>query len=85
MPDMLIDNFVISWCNKIKYLGVWIRSNIRFDVDFDECRRKFFMTVNCVLSKMKNVCDVAKLKILESHCLPILLYGSDSGILDDNV
>ena len=31
------------------------------------------------------MCDMIKLKILESHCLPILLYGADCGIFDDNL
>ena len=84
MPVLLIGNLVIDWCDKIKYLGVWIKSNTRFDIDIEERRRKFFMSVNCLLSKTKYMCDMVKLKILESHCLPLLLYGSDSGIYDDN-
>jgi len=85
MPVMLVDNLVINWCNKIKYLGVWIKSNIRFDIDVDERRRKFFMSVNCILTKTKFMCDMVKLRILESHCLSLLLYCSDSGIFDVNL
>jgi len=37
------------------------------------------------MSKCSLACDMVKLKILESQCLPILLYGSESGIFDDHV
>ena len=58
LPDLLINNSIISWCNKIKYLGIWIRSNSRFVIDIDECRSKFFMSVNRVLSKTKYICVI---------------------------
>jgi len=42
------------------------------------------MSVNTVLAKTKFTCDMVKLNIIESSCLPILLYGAESGILTDN-
>ena len=68
----------------MKYLGVWIKSNVRFKIYVSECRRKYFISANTVLSKCTYTCDMVKLKILESYCLPVLLYGSESGCYDDN-
>ena len=85
LPDLLIDNQIIVWSNKIKYLGVWIKSNVHFETDILDSRRKFFMSVNTVLTKCKLTCDMVKLQILESYCLPLLLYGSESGLLDDHM
>jgi len=84
-PVLLVDNQIISWSDKIKYLGVWIKSNFQFELDPSESRRKFFISVNTVLSKCSFACDMVKLKLMESYCLPILLYGSESGCVDESL
>ena len=81
-PDLILDNQIIGWCKKIKYLGIWINSNVHFDIDISDCRRKFFMSVNTVFAKTKFTFDMVKLNIIESSCLPILMYGAESGILN---
>lgn len=83
LPDMLLDGLTLNWCSNLKYLGISITSGSHFNVDVSECRRKFFMSANSVFSKTNLVCDLVKLNILESFSLPLLLYGADSGILDD--
>ena len=83
LPSMLIGDQTISWSQQIKYLGVWINAHKSFNVDLKESRRKFFMTLNCILSKTKFACDLVKLNLLESYCLTTLTYGIESGILDN--
>jgi hypothetical protein len=78
-PEPLcINNAPIFWSDKIKYLGVTIMSCKRFTVDFSDARRKFFASVNSILSKCSLACDMVKLDLLEKHCLPILLYVIES-------
>ena len=36
--SLLLDNQVIGWTETMKYLGVWIKSNVRFKIDVSECR-----------------------------------------------
>ena len=36
------------------------------------------MSVNCIISKCKYTSDLVKLELIESHCLPILLYATES-------
>ena len=36
------------------------------------------MSINSILSKCNYTSDIVKLKLLESHCLPILLYAIES-------
>jgi hypothetical protein len=83
LPSMLIGNQTIHWSQQIKYLGVWINAHKNFNVDLKESRHKFFMTLNCILSKTKFACDLVRLKLLESYCLTSLTYGIESGILDN--
>ena len=75
---MLINNSPITWCDKIKYLGVTIISCKRFMIDFADTRRKFFASINGILSKCNLTCDMVKLDLLEKHCLPVLLYAIEA-------
>jgi hypothetical protein len=43
-----------------------------------ETRRKFFLSVNSILSKTSYANDIVKLQLVESHCLPVLLYAIES-------
>ena len=63
-------------------VSVYINSHKGFTVDLTECRRKFFITLNCILSKLNFACDLVKLKLIENYCLSSLMYCIDSGILD---
>jgi hypothetical protein len=75
---MTISNAEIKWVDEIKYLGLSIKSNKVFTIDYNDIRRKFFVSVNCILNKCKYSSDIVKLQLLESHCLPILLYVIES-------
>ena len=73
-----IGSIQLEWAQCMKYLGVHISCAKSFQVDFAETRRKFFSAVNSILSKCNFTSDIVKLQLLESHCLPILLYACES-------
>ena len=50
---MKLNNADINWTNSIKYLGITITTGKCFKTDLTETRRKFFMSVNGILSKCK--------------------------------
>ena len=75
---MTINNVHINWVDKVQYLGLTVSAGRKFDIDFTNTRHKFFMSINSILSKCKYTADTVKLKLLESHCLPILLYAIES-------
>ena len=83
LPSTLIGDQTINWSQQIKYLGVWLNAHKSFNIDLKESRRKFFMTLNNILSKTKSSCDLVKLKLLESYCFTSLTYGIECGILDN--
>lgn len=78
LASMILDNRSLSWVDNIKYLGVTLLSGNYFKVDLSDVRRKFFVSVNIILSKCSYVSEPAKLKLMETHCLPILLYAIES-------
>jgi len=67
----------LQWTDKLKYLGVWLCSEKYFCIVLIEIRRKIFLAVNTILSKWKYTNEIVKLQLLESHCLPILLYATE--------
>ena len=71
-------NSPMKWDIQFKYLGIIISSGKSFEIILDDIRRKFFVSVNSILSKCKYTSDLVKLNLLESHCLPILLYAMES-------
>ena len=73
-----IGDIQLQWTHQITYLGIQICCARTFRVDFSEIRRKFFSTVNSILSKCNHTSDLVKLQLLESHCLPILSYATES-------
>ena len=75
---MSVSGLKIQWIEKIKYLGITLRKANKFTVDLSEARRKFFTSVNSILSKCKFTSDLVKLELLEVHCLPIILYAVES-------
>ena len=75
---MSINGLEIKWVDKMKYLGISLVSGKKFMVDLQETRRKFFISINTILNKCKYASDIAKLNLIESHCLPVLLYGVDA-------
>src|SRR5688572_24224894 len=73
-----IGSIQLPWVDKIDYLGITILYSKSFQVDLAPIRRKFFASTNFILSKCSKTSDMVKLFILESHCLPVLLYASES-------
>ena len=65
----------LEWVDSIKYLGIVIKSDKMFNVDLKDTRRKFFVSFNSIINKCKYASDIVKLQLLESHCLPILMYS----------
>ena len=76
--NLKIGNLDLSWSDTLEYLGITIATGKTFNVDFTHVRRKFFASVNSILSKCTFTSDLVKLSLLESHSLPILLYAVES-------
>ena len=84
IADLKINGKSLMWESQIKYLGVLLRAGKTFGIDLSEVRRKFFISVNSILCRAKYANDITKLHLLESQCLPILLYAIESVSLSNN-
>ena len=78
LPSLLLNKVVLQWVVRLKYLGVFITSGIKFTVDCSVNRTKFLGSVFGILQKCSYVSDEIKWNVVQHSCLPILLYGVDS-------
>ena len=76
--DMYMDDCVLNCCEKLKYLGCFIKCDVGFRVDFSDARRRYFSTLNSILSNSKYWPDPVRFEIIEKQCMPRLLYCFES-------
>src|SRR5207244_3078076 len=74
IANLNLGNDTSSWSSSFKYLGVSFLTGNKMTVDINVKKRKFFASCNCVLGNVKCLNDIIKLNLMESCCLPILLF-----------
>ena len=71
----MLGNETICWQNFIKYVGVFLLSGERLNVDICASKRKLFMSCNCILSNSSNLCELVQLHLQQAYSFPILTYA----------
>jgi len=73
----------IRWVDTIKYLGVWMVAGLRFNCTQDESKKSFNRAANSIVGRVGTRCtELVTIKLLQAKCLPILLYGLDTYVLN---
>jgi len=76
--SILINSKQIDWVDEICYLGVSILSTKNFKVNLQKRKQKFFRALNAIFGKIGTFTSPAVvISLVESYCVPVLLYGSD--------
>ena len=70
-----INNTAIPWAEQWKYLGVTLKSGARFGCCVKDKLASFYRSINAILRIEGQSDELVKLRLLETHCLPILTYG----------
>jgi len=60
----------ISWCEKLKYLGIMFKSGKHLMCEFDLCIRRFYTAANSIYANTRFASEMSKLQLIESFCLP---------------
>ena len=69
----------INWLQEVKYLGIIIVSAKRFKTNQQSSKQKFFGALNGIFGKIGlNTSPVVLCSLVDSFCLPILLYAAES-------
>ena len=70
-----LNNKPIEWADEWPYLGVTLRSGKLFDCSISERVRKFYRCTNSILRIDGKSNDMIMLRLLETHCVPLLTYS----------
>ena len=68
-------NVAIPWVDRWKYLGVTLKSGVRFGCCVKDKLSSFYRSINAILRIDGHSDEIVRLSLLEAHCLPILTYG----------
>ena len=70
-----INNIAVPWVDQWKYLGVALKSGARFSCCVKDKLASFYRSIDAILRIEGQSDELVKLRLLETHCLPILTYG----------
>ena len=73
-----LDGSNVEWVSEWKYLGVVLRSGARFGCSVTERVKSFYRSLNSILRVEGRSDDMVLLRLIESHCVPILTYGIET-------
>ena len=65
--------FVSEW----KYLGVHLKSDVRFTCSAQKCRSSFYRSSNSILNVLGGPSEIVQMKLLYNVCVPIITYACD--------
>lgn len=85
--NLLIDNKRIPWSNEVKYLGITLDKNIKFNTHAKNVRNKAAGIIQLLypLKNLKNNPNINnKIKIYKSIIRPIMTYGAPCFIQSDS-
>ena len=75
LHDIVLNNKVIEWAKEWSYLGVKLRSGKSFDCSIMDRVKKFYRCVNAITRIEGHSNELVMLRLLESHCIPLLTYA----------
>lgn len=74
---ILINNKPVDWVSEIYYLGLTVVSSKQFKINLQNRKQKFFRALNAILSRIGILSPPVVIPLVQSQCVPILLYGMD--------
>ena len=75
LHDIVLNNKVVEWAKEWLYLGVKLRSGKSFDCSIMDRVKKFYRCVNAISRIEGHSNDMVMLRLMESHCIPLLTYA----------
>ena len=83
--DISLNGNVVEWANEWIYLGITLRSAKKFDCSISDRVKKFYRCTNSIFRIDGVSNDMVVLRLIETHCVPILTYAIEIvHVLDRN-
>jgi hypothetical protein len=74
--EISIDGCLVRWVREAKYLGVVLKSGVKFSCNWQSAKSHFFSSVNCILGSLGSTPPIhVSLTLFRLNCIPILTYG----------
>ena len=73
--NVTLNGSTVEWVPEWKYLGVVLRSGSRYGCSVTERVKSFYRSLNSILRVEGRSDDMVLLRLIESHCVPILSYA----------
>ena len=70
-----LNDIPLEWVTQWKYLGVDLNSHKKFDCSILNRVKKFYKSLNAILRIEGRSDEMIMLRLIESHCIPILTYA----------
>ena len=71
----VLNGVPIEWVHEWKYLGVVLKSGVRYGCSIVDRVKAFYRALNSILRIEGRSNDMILLQLIESHCVPILSYA----------
>ena len=73
----------IDWVDSWKYLGIVLKRCRRFDCSVAERVKSFYRSLNSILRVEGKSDEMVLLRLIESHCVPLITYGIEIAKVSD--
>ena len=80
---LTLDERNIEWVEQCKYLGINLKSGKNFGCSVGDRVKKFYRCSNAILRIEGKSDEMTMLKLLETHCIPVLTYGIEVIFVSD--
>ena len=81
--QVCVEGTPLAWSTTLKYLGLTLKSSVKFFVDVRVWRSGFYRSFNAIYSKICKASADVIVSLVKSFCLPSLLYCTE--VLDLNL
>ena len=69
----------LQWVETCRYLGVYVVSGQTFCCSFDNAKKKFYSSFNCIYGRVGHFAsEEVTLSLLNSKCISAMLYGTEA-------
>ena len=76
--EVMLNGKKVEWAEEWPYLGVVLKSGKTFNCSVTERVKKFYRSVNAILRIDGYSNDLVMLRLIETHCIPILTYAIET-------
>ena len=75
--DILLNRRIVEWADEWVYLGVTLKSGKMFSCSVSDRIKKFYRCSNAIFRIDGRSNDTVMLRLIESHCIPLLTYACE--------